>query len=151
MKYALVCISICFVQVLLAQGLDLGTTTYTPTFIANLSAPYNETSGLAFSNDTIFSINDSGNQPMIHAMGSSNGQHLQSWTIQNAVNVDWHCLLEILEIMRAIETHWIFTASLDLTLLRQQRIYLLRSKPCVLPTSHYRVWHSMHTIMTAKP
>lgn len=92
MKYTFVCITICFVQMLLAQGLDLGTTTYTPTFIANLSVPYNETSGLAFSNDTIFSINDSGNQPMIHAMGSSNGQHLQSWTIQNAVNVDWEAL-----------------------------------------------------------
>lgn len=86
---AFLCISL--VHTLSAQGLDLGTTTYSPIFIANLSNPYNETSGLAFSNDTLFSINDSGNQPIVHAL-SSTGQHLNSWTIQNAINADWEAL-----------------------------------------------------------
>jgi hypothetical protein len=91
MKHAFAFGCICLVYILRAQGLDLGTTTYSPTFVANLSNPYNETSGLAFANDTLFSINDSGNQPFLHAM-SSTGQHLQSWTIQNAVNVDWEAI-----------------------------------------------------------
>ena len=78
----------------LAQGLDLGTTTYSPILIANLSSPYNETSGLVYSNDTIFSINDSGNTPSIHALRVSDGAHVHSWTVTNAQNQDWEALTQ---------------------------------------------------------
>jgi hypothetical protein len=74
------------------QGLDLGTISYSPTLVANLSQLYNETSGLAFYHDTILSVNDSGNEPVLHALSSINGQHLQSWPIANALNLDWEAL-----------------------------------------------------------
>lgn len=75
-----------------AQGIDLGTISYSPSLVANLSNVNNETSGLAFFNDTILSINDGGNEPVLHALRSADGQHLQSWSIANAFNVDWEAL-----------------------------------------------------------
>lgn len=78
----------------LAQGLDLGTSTYSPVFVANLGSPYNETSGLVYVNDTIFSINDSGNTPSVHAFRVSDGAHLHSWTVSNAQNHDWEALTQ---------------------------------------------------------
>lgn len=77
---------------LLAQGTNLGSINYTPLLIANLSTPYNETSGLVFHQDTIFSINDSGNSPDLHAMSAADGHHLYSWQIANAQNQDWEAL-----------------------------------------------------------
>ena len=77
-----------------AQGIDLGTINYAPTFVANLTAPYNESSGLVFLNDTIYSINDSGNTPAIHAMRASDGGHVHSWTVSNAQNQDWEALTQ---------------------------------------------------------
>lgn len=78
----------------LAQGLNLGTTNYSPILVANLSSPYNETSGLVYSNDTIFSINDSGNTPSIHALRASDGAHVHSWAVSNAQNLDWEALAQ---------------------------------------------------------
>ena len=78
----------------LAQGIDLGTINYEPTFVANLSAPYNESSGLVFLNDTIYSINDSGNTPAVHALLSSDGSHVHSWTVANAQNLDWEAMTQ---------------------------------------------------------
>lgn len=78
--------------VVLAQGLDLGTIAYTPNFVANLSAQSNETSGLVFANDTLFSINDSGNQPKVQALSAVNGQLLAEWSLTNAVNIDWEAV-----------------------------------------------------------
>jgi hypothetical protein len=77
-----------------AQGLNLGTTTYSPILVANLSSPYNETSGLVYTNDTIFSINDSGNTPAIHALRASDGAHVHSWVVSNAQNLDWEALTQ---------------------------------------------------------
>jgi hypothetical protein len=85
---------LCIAFLGLGQGLDLGTTTYAPLWVANLSSPYNETSGLVFINDTILSINDSGNTPSIHALRASDGAHVHSWTITNAQNQDWEALTQ---------------------------------------------------------
>ncbi len=76
----------------LAQGLDLGAASCAPNFVANLASQCNETSGLVFSNDTIFSINDSGNQPKVQALSASNGQLLAEWSLTNAVNIDWEAV-----------------------------------------------------------
>lgn len=75
-----------------AQGIDLGTISYAPTFVASLPSACNETSGLLFVNDTIFSINDSGNQPKIQAINPVNGQLLAEWQFSNAQNTDWEAL-----------------------------------------------------------
>ena len=78
--------------VVLAQGLDLGATSYAPSFVANLASQCDETSGLVFTNDTIFTINDSGNQPKVQALSAVNGQLLAEWSLTNAVNKDWEAL-----------------------------------------------------------
>lgn len=77
-----------------SQATNLGTFNCQPSFVANLSSPYNETSGLVFLNDTILSINDSGNTAQLHAMRASDGQHLMSWSLTNAVNEDWEALTQ---------------------------------------------------------
>lgn len=92
MKFFLAFGVFAFHVVVLAQGLDLGSTSSVPSFVANLASQCNETSGLVFSNDTIFTINDSGNQPKIQALSSFNGQLLAEWSLSNAVNVDWEAL-----------------------------------------------------------
>lgn len=78
----------------LSQGIDLGTINTTPTLVANLSTPYNESSGLVLINDTIYSINDSGNAPSVHALHATDGAHLHSWTVSNANNQDWEALTQ---------------------------------------------------------
>lgn len=94
MRFGLGLFFICIAFLGLGQGLDLGTTTYAPLWVANLSSPYNETSGLVYANDTIFSVNDSGNTPSIHALRASDGAHLHSWTVSNAQNLDWEALTQ---------------------------------------------------------
>ncbi len=83
---------VCICRLIYSQGLDLGTISYAPSLVANLSSLDNETSGLVFYHDTILSINDSGNEPTLHALRSTDGQHLQSWPIANALNLDWEAL-----------------------------------------------------------
>lgn len=92
MKTGAVIVFVFLFRMLHGQGLDLGTISYAPTLVANLSQVYNETSGLAYYNDTVLSINDSGNEPVLHAMHRLDGQHLQSWPIANALNLDWEAL-----------------------------------------------------------
>lgn len=92
MKFFLAVVVLACRLFVLAQGLDLGATSYAPTFVANLASQCNETSGLVFANDTIFSINDSGNQPKVQALSAVNGQLLAEWSLSNAVNVDWEAL-----------------------------------------------------------
>jgi hypothetical protein len=94
MKRALGFFYLFFFSLGLAQGLNLGTTTYSPILVANLSSPYNETSGLVYTNDTIFSINDSGNTSAIHALRASDGTHVHSWAVSNAQNLDWEALTQ---------------------------------------------------------
>lgn len=79
-------------RIISAQGIDLGTISYSPSLVANLSYVNNETSGLALLNDTILSINDSGNEPVLHSVRCADGQYLQSWPIANALNLDWEAL-----------------------------------------------------------
>lgn len=92
MKSASFLVFVCLLRFTHAQGLDLGTISHAPSLVANLCQNYNETSGLAFYKDTILSINDSGNEPILHALRSSDAQHLQSWPIANALNLDWEAI-----------------------------------------------------------
>lgn len=92
MRYFLVAFFQALCAVFLAQGLDLGTIAYTPNFVANLPTQSNETSGLVFANDTLFSINDSGNQPQLQALSPSNGQLVTEWQFNNALNIDWEAI-----------------------------------------------------------
>jgi hypothetical protein len=93
MKALLFFVNIWFAFLLSAQqGVTLPTTAIAPQFVANLSPGNEESSGLAFLNDTLFSMNDSGNAPALKALNPTNGQTLQTWFVANAQNVDWEAL-----------------------------------------------------------
>ncbi len=60
------------------------------TFKANLATPVlDETSGLAFIANKLWTHNDSGNSNTLFRVDSANGSVLQSVTVTNATNVDW--------------------------------------------------------------
>ncbi|MEY4350275.1 MAG: hypothetical protein RL078_322, partial [Bacteroidota bacterium] len=74
------------------QGVTLPTTAITPQFVANLSPGNEESSGLLCLNDTLYSINDSGNSPTLKALNPANGQTIAEWFVANAQNVDWEAI-----------------------------------------------------------
>jgi hypothetical protein len=74
------------------QGVTLPTSSITPQFIANLSPGNEESSGLLCLNDTLYSINDSGNSPTLKALNPANGQTIAEWFVANAQNVDWEAI-----------------------------------------------------------
>jgi hypothetical protein len=76
-----------------------GSCTYNPT-IFNPSFQYLlpddvvETSGLIFWNNALWTINDSGNDPVLFKLDTANGQILQEITISNASNIDWEAMAQ---------------------------------------------------------
>jgi hypothetical protein len=93
MKSALLFVSFFIAFCLSAQqGVTLPTTSIAPQFIANLSPGNEESSGLFYLTDTLYSINDSGNLPMLKALNPTNGQLMTEWFIANAQNMDWEAL-----------------------------------------------------------
>lgn len=73
-------------------GVTLPTMSISPQFVANLGPANNETSGLLYYHDTLFSINDSGNAPALLAIDPVTGATLQTWALLNAQNQDWEAL-----------------------------------------------------------
>jgi len=61
----------------------------TPTLNANLNTTVNETSGLLYFNQQIFTHNDSGGEPILYTIDSTTGGILATDTLINAKNVDW--------------------------------------------------------------
>jgi len=53
-----------------------------------------ETSGLAYLNGKLWTINDSGGLPMLYAFDTAVGQIVQRITIANATNIDWESLAD---------------------------------------------------------
>ena len=58
----------------------------------NLSDTISETSGLIFIKGRLFSHNDSGNEPIIYEIDTTNGSILNLFPISGAVNIDWEDL-----------------------------------------------------------
>ena len=73
-------------------GVTLPTLNISPQFVANLGPANNETSGLVYFHDTLFSINDSGNAPALFAIDPVTGATLHTWAFLNAQNIDWEAL-----------------------------------------------------------
>ena len=73
-------------------GVTLPTLNISPQFVANLGPANNETSGLVYFHDTLFSINDSGNAPALFAIDPLTGATLHTWAFLNAQNIDWEAL-----------------------------------------------------------
>lgn len=67
---------------------------YKPHFIANIPGEIKETSGLLFFNGQLWTLNDSGNQPEIYQIDSTNGSVLRTVAISNSVNTDWESMAQ---------------------------------------------------------
>jgi hypothetical protein len=67
---------------------------YKPQFVTNLSHKINETSALLIINGQLWTLNDSGNQPEIYCIDSTNGSVLRTVVIMNAVNTDWESMAQ---------------------------------------------------------
>lgn len=93
MKFVFLVVLICTLSVFKAQtGVTLPTITLSPQFVANLDPSNNETSGLLYFHDSLFSINDSGNAPSIFAIDPVSGATLHTWGFMNAQNQDWEAM-----------------------------------------------------------
>ncbi len=67
-------------------------TIYNPPVKFLLSDEIEESSGLAYLNGKLWTINDSGGLPMLYAFDTAVGQIVQRITIANATNIDWESL-----------------------------------------------------------
>ncbi|MCF6170056.1 MAG: hypothetical protein L3J66_03660 [Bacteroidales bacterium] len=67
---------------------------YNPPFKYLLPGEVNETSGLVFFRDGLWTINDSGNAPIIYCLDPATGEVVQRITIGNAKNRDWEDLAQ---------------------------------------------------------
>ncbi len=64
-------------------------TLFTPPLKYKLPDEVEETSGLAFFNGGLWTLNDSGGKPVIYKLDTATGKIIQRITISNATNVDW--------------------------------------------------------------
>ena len=69
-------------------------TTYNPDLIYQLPEDINETSGLIYYKGSLWTINDSGNPPVLYRLDSINGNILQEITLTNVTNIDWESLAQ---------------------------------------------------------
>ncbi len=69
-------------------------TALSPSFLAELPTSQNETSGLAFIQGRLFSINDGGNANEIFELNPTTGSVIRSIKVTNAVNRDWEELAQ---------------------------------------------------------
>lgn len=65
-----------------------------PSIIEKLDASLNETSGLAYINNRLFSINDEDNSAKIQEINPLNGSLIREISIENASNKDWEDLAQ---------------------------------------------------------
>lgn len=64
-------------------------TYFTPDQYLMLPSTVDETSGLIFWADGIWTFNDSGGDPTLYKVDTLNGEIIQHATITNGINVDW--------------------------------------------------------------
>ncbi len=67
-------------------------TLFTPPLMHVLPEEVRETSGLAFFNNGLWTLNDSGGEPVIYKLDTLTGKVIQRVRISNAVNVDWESM-----------------------------------------------------------
>ena len=69
-------------------------TIYNPDFAYMLPVTVEETSGLIYWEDALWTINDSGNPPILFRIDESTGEVVQKITLSDATNVDWEALAQ---------------------------------------------------------
>ncbi len=70
------------------------TTIYNPPFKYLLPDEVSETSGLIYYDNALWTINDSGNAPILYKLSPETGEVLQRIQIANATNKDWEDLAQ---------------------------------------------------------
>ena len=65
-----------------------------PTTLAELHSSQNETSGLAWIQNRLFSVNDGGNTNQIFELNPETGTVLRTISVKNALNIDWEDLAQ---------------------------------------------------------
>mgnify|MGYP001108982093 CR=1 FL=1 len=70
------------------------TTIYNPSFKYLLPEEVSETSGLIYYNKALWTINDSGNAPILYKLAPESGEVIQRIQIANAKNKDWEDLAQ---------------------------------------------------------
>ncbi len=65
-----------------------------PSVVEELNESLNESSGLAYINDRLFSINDGGNTAKIQEINPLDGSLIREISIENAINKDWEDLAQ---------------------------------------------------------
>ena len=76
-----------------------GSCQYPPTdyqldLIGNLPAIIKESSGLAYDQNRLFTINDAGNMPQLYQIDTLDGKVLRHWVIRDMTNIDWEDLTQ---------------------------------------------------------
>jgi hypothetical protein len=69
-------------------------TVYNPPFRFLLPKEVSETSGLAYFNGKLWTINDSGGKPIVYGLDPLSGKIVQRITVRNASNNDWESLAQ---------------------------------------------------------
>lgn len=69
-------------------------TNYNPIFLGSFDSQLEENSGLIFWENSLWTINDSGNDPVLFQVDSLNTQILSSVWIENVSNVDWEAITQ---------------------------------------------------------
>ncbi len=67
---------------------------YKPRFITDLPKTVQETSGLLFFNNQLWTVNDSGNQPEIYQIDTSSGSVVRKVVIRDSHNKDWESIAQ---------------------------------------------------------
>lgn len=67
-------------------------TNYNPIFLDSLPSEIQETSGLLYFNGSLWTINDSGNEPILYQIDTTTHLITRRIFIDNAINIDWEAL-----------------------------------------------------------
>lgn len=115
-----------------AATLNDGSCTYNQTFYAPqfkylLPEELEETSGLIFYNDFLWTINDSGNEAVLYKIDTTTGNVLQEISISNATNTDWEALAQ--------DENYIFIGDFGNNLGNRDDLKIYRIKKSDIPES----------------
>lgn len=69
-------------------------TSYSPTLLQNLDKELEESSGLAYFGDKIWTVNDRGNENIIYQVDTQTGKATRRVRVSNAKNIDWESLAQ---------------------------------------------------------
>ena len=86
------CVETTLVQEEVVQTTTMSPTSYIPILLQNLDEELEESSGLAYFEGNVWTINDSGNENIVYQVNLQTGKPERKVRITNAENIDWESL-----------------------------------------------------------